>query len=207
MDAALHFDAESHTYTIDGQELDSVTTILKPLTAQLYRSVGAEVMERAAALGTAVHKLIELDIAGTLDEDALNEALHPYLVAWRQFRAQSGFEPLLSEQAVHSPRYRYAGMLDLFGLLNGDAWLIDAKRCAVVPRTAGPQTAGYEAALRESQPHLVAAAASGPNGGRIKRAALHLIPGEKYRLVPFTDPNDARVFLSALTLHNWSKAA
>lgn len=209
MDAAVQFDAEAHEYRVDGEQYDSVTQVLKPLSERLYRFVKAEDMARAAQLGTAVHMLIELDSRSILDESALDPQLQPYLEKWRQFRAQSGFIPLLNEQIVFSRKYRIAGMLDLFGTLNGDAALIDAKRCASVPRTAGPQTAGYEILLRESMPDVVARAASGPGAGRIKRYALHLTPGTRpgWALVPFKDPNDARVFLSAATLTQWSKAA
>lgn len=212
-DSALQFDAEAHTYTVDGQPFESVTTILKSLTEREYRFVKAEAMAEAAWLGTAVHKVIELEIADELDESALDERLVPYLEKWRQFRAHSGFQPLLSETRVFSRRYRFAGTLDMFGVLNGEATLIDAKRCASVPHTAGPQTAGYELALRESHPEIVARAVSGPGQGRINRYALHLTPGTRpgWQLVPFKDPNDARVFLSAHTLSNfiskWSKAA
>lgn len=209
LESPLQFDAESHSYTVDGEAFPSVTEILRDLSAREYRFVDAGLMASAAWFGTAVHSLIELDIAGTLDEAALDPQLLGYLAKWRQFRAQSGFVPLLSESRVFSRRYRYAGTLDLFGTLNGEAVLIDAKRCAKVPRTAGPQLAAYELALRECEPNAVAAAVSGPGAGRIARFALQLVPTNTpgWKLVPFKDPNDSRVFLSALTLTTWSKAA
>lgn len=208
MDAGtVQFDADSHTYTLNGEVLDSVTSILKPLSELAYRNVSALVLERAAQLGTAVHAVIELDIKGTLDEDSLDDVLRPYLASWRQFRAQSGFTPILSEAIVHSLRYRYAGKLDLFGTMNGEATLIDAKRVVKVMRVTGPQLAGYETALRECLPNVVAAAVSGPGAGRIHRSALQLTTDGKWQLVPFRDPADQRVFLSALTLKHWSKAA
>jgi hypothetical protein len=203
----LQFDPESHSYRLDGVPIPGVTSILKDLSEREYRFVKAETMAEAAWLGQAVHKVIELESAGTLDEDALDARLREYLDAWRHFRTHSGFVPTLSEEKVYSRRYHYAGQLDLFGALNSDAALIDAKRCAGVPRTAGPQTAGYEIALRECRPDLLAA--FGGSTARIRRYALHLTPNVRpgYRLVPFTDPNDARVFLSALTLNTWSTAA
>lgn len=206
MDAAVQFDAEAHEYRVDGEQYDSVTQVLKPLSERLYRFAKADDMARAAQLGTAVHMLIELDSRGILDESSLDSQLVLYLEKWRQFRAQSGFVPLLNEQIVFSRKWRIAGMLDLFGTLNDEASLIDAKRCAAVPRTAGPQTAGYETLLRECMPDLVARVAK---AGRIKRYALHLTPGTRpgWALVPFKDPNDVRVFLSAANLTQWSKAA
>lgn len=193
----LQFDAELHRYTLDGRQLPSVTEILRPVTEHEYRGVDREVMDRAALLGTAVHKLIELDIAGTLDEDALDDSLRPYLAQWRQFRAQSGFLPIYSEQRVHSMKYGYAGTLDLAGKLNGMPAVVDAKRTTAVPRSAGPQTAAYRYALAE---------VFDGDWQVADRYALHLTP-ERWRLVPQKDPNDLRVFLASLTLHNYLEKA
>ena len=193
----IQFDAATHTYTLEGRRLPSVTEVLKPLSDAEYRHVDHTVMDRAAALGRAVHKMIELDLRDDLDVDALDEPLHPYLRQWREFRALSGFEAILSEQIVYSARYGYAGTLDLFGRLNGRYVLIDAKRTAAVPRTAGPQTAAYQIALCESSPS--ARWLEEP----IHRYALHLMPA-RWCLTPFKDPSDARVFLSALSLYHWS---
>lgn len=193
----LQFDAELHRYMLDGRRLPSVTEILHPVTEHEYCGVDREVMDRAAALGKAVHRLVELDIAGTLDEDALDDSLRPYLSQWRQFLAQSGFLAIHSERRVHSARYGYAGTLDLAGTLNGTHAVIDAKRTAAVPRSAGPQTAAYRHALAELYDGEWQVA---------DRYALHLTP-ERWRLVPQKDPNDLRVFLAALTLHNYLEKA
>lgn len=198
--SVLHFDEATHTYTLNGRQIDGVTTILKRLSRAAYRFVDKSVMERAAALGTAVHKLIELDIAGTLDEDALDAELLPYLASWRRFVATSGFRPMKSEERVWSERYGFAGTMDLLGELHDYIALIDAKRCAQVPVTAGPQTAGYEIAARERFPEIFVA------GRRVKRFALQLNTDGTHRLVPFNDPNDARVFLSELTSRNFLKS-
>lgn len=193
----LQYDDATHTYTIGGRRLPSVTEVLGPITAHEYHGVNLDVMERAALLGKAVHKLIELDIAGTLDDDALDDALRPYLAQWRQFRQQSGFKAMFSEQRVHSPKWGYAGTYDLIGSLNRKFALIDCKRTCAVPRSAGPQTAAYVQAIRENSFDLPA---------DIDRYVLHLTP-ERWRLVPQKDPNDLRVFLAALTLHNYLEKA
>lgn len=191
----LTFNADRHEYLLRGELVPSVTRILKPITEHEYRCVDRSVMETAAHLGRAVHSLINLDIRGELDEDALSEPLRPYLAAWRDFQAKSGFEALLTEQYVYSEKYKFAGTLDLFGTLNGKRALIDAKRTAAVPRSAGPQTAGYLIGLQES-------------GGlrtdvNVDRFALHFTKDAKWKLIPLNDRNDQRVFLSALTLYNY----
>ena len=205
--AALQFDEDKHEYRLDGRVVPGVTTILKPISEAEYRHVDAATLDVAAWRGRAVHKLIELDLRDDLDVDGLSDELLPFHTAWRNFRNLSGFKCLLSEARVYSERYGYAGTLDLFGRLDGEAALIDAKRTVAVPRSVGPQTAGYEQAVRESHPDAVAQCASGPGDGRINRYALHLRADGSWRLVPKTDPNDARVFLAALTLHNYLEEA
>lgn len=198
--AALTFDEARHEYRHNGNVVPGVTSILARLAAEEYAGVPRDVMERAAALGRAVHLMIELDLRGTLDIDSLSGDLPLYFNAWRNFLNLSGFNAELSEQRVHSLRYGYAGTLDLFGILNHRLALIDAKRTAAVPRTAGPQTAAYELALRET---LASKIGSEP----IDRFALHLRADGSWRLVPFTDKADQRVFLSCLTIQQWSHAA
>lgn len=188
-----------HTYTLDGVPVPGVTSVLKALPNE-YRHVDPEVLEAARGLGVAVHAVIELDIRRELDEADLDPALVPYLGQWREFLAQSGFTVLGSELEVASRKYGYAGKLDLVGVLHGRKALVDAKRTAQVPRSAGPQTAGYELAVRECRPDLI-----GPTE-RCDRYALHLTP-KNWRLVPFKDPADQRIFLSCLNIHKWSQSA
>lgn len=189
----LTFEPEGHVYKLGTRVVPSVTQILGPLSAREYRFVDKSTMEAAAALGTAVHKMIELDVADDLDVASLSEPLLPYFAAWRNFRNLSGFECCMSEQRVHSAKYGYAGTLDLAGELNNRPTIIDAKRTAQVPRTAGPQTSAYRQALSEA----------GSEYANADRYALHLRVDGSWRLVPFVDKNDLRVFLSALTLHHW----
>lgn len=200
MMARLAYDDDLHEYRYDGHVVPSVTQVLSRLSAEEYRGVSPDVLEQAALLGKAVHRMIELDLRDALDVQSLSEGLHIYYKAWRNFLSTSGFEASLSEERVYSDRYAYAGTLDLFGRLNGRLSLIDAKRTTSVPRTAGPQTAAYENALRECRPELTGAAP-------IDRYALHLRADGTWRLVPFTHRADLRAFLACLTLLSWSKAA
>lgn len=200
----LTYRDDIHEYRYRGAVVSSVTQVLAPLSAAEYRGVDASVLDRAAMLGKAVHKLIELDLRNDLDVESLSDELRPYFTAWRSFLDTSGFVCALSEQCIYSKHYNYAGTLDLFGTLNSEAVLIDAKRTAAVPRTAGPQTAAYECALRESHPDAVSQCVSGAGDGRIDRYALHFTSDAKWRLVPFREKRDLRVFLSCQTILDWS---
>jgi hypothetical protein len=199
--SALTCRDDIHEYRLEGHVVPSVTQILEPLSAHQYRYVAGQVMDDAAALGKAVHRMIELDLRDDLDTDTLPSALRMYFEAWRNFRELSGLHSMRSEYRVYSPSYNFAGTLDLAGELNGRAAIIDTKRTAAVPRTAGPQTAAYRQALHESDTQV------GPVWKDADRYALHLRKDGTWRLVPFKDNNDLRVFLACAAIHSWSNQA
>lgn len=194
----LTFDDALHEYRVGGQIVPSVTQILGRLSAEEYRFVDRETMDVAAELGKAVHKMIELDLRDDLDVGSLSDGLRDYYAAWQNFRQLSGFQMVLSEARVYSAR-NFAGTLDLAGTLNGRFCIIDAKRTAQVPRTAGPQTAAYCEALKETHPQVDPKAP-------VDRFALHLRKDGTWRLVPFTDRNDLRVFLACLAIFQWENS-
>lgn len=203
----LAFRAEDHTYRLDGASVPGVTTALKLISAADYAHVDPALMERAAALGTDVHKLIELDCLNELDVDALHPDLLPYYQGWREFLSASGFVVLLSESKVASRRHRYAGQLDLFGKLNGVLSMVDAKRVARVMPSTGPQTMAYTNALRECRPDAL------PVGAPCRRYALQLRPPlhpgrpARWTLHPFVDDAaDLRVFLSCLNICHYLRS-
>lgn len=199
----LAFDETRHSYTLDGMHVPGVTSALKLISQADYANVDPELMARKAALGSAAHRMIELDCGGDLDTDSLDGQLVPYYNAWRSFLVTSGFAVVLSEHKVASRRYRYAGQLDLFGRLNGVPSTIDAKCVAQVMGSTGPQTAAYTEALRETRPDLL------PPGTPCRRYALQLRPFDAqgrplttpWKLHPFTqDAADLRLFLACLTV-------
>lgn len=199
----LIFDPIQHRYTLDGMYVPGVTSALKVVSQADYFGVDPEVMARKAALGSLVHQVIELDCAGELDVEDLDDVLVPFYRAWRSFLVSSGFVVELSEGKVASRRYRFAGQLDLFGRLNGIRSTIDAKCVAVVMPSTGPQTAAYTEALRECRPDLL------PRDAPCRRYALQLRPfdasgkptAQPWKLHPFTqDAVDLRLFLACLTV-------
>lgn len=199
---AVDFDPTAHRYRLDGRPVPGVTEALQVITAAAYRGADAEVLAAKAALGSAVHAVIELDVEGTLDVPALDPLLVPWYGAWRAFLAQSGFRPRLSEGLVASRRYGYCGKLDLFGELpvakrtTPVLALIDAKCVTTVMPSTAAQLAGYEVALRETHPDLL------PPGALCSRYALQLHPERTrpYTLHEFASAADLRLFLACLTV-------
>lgn len=188
----LSFDETGHAYRFEGKPVPGVTSILAALLEG--EDAPDEARRIAANRGRAVHKAIELDVAGDLDDSRLHPDIASRLRAWRKFRTEYGFSAGRAELRVYSRRYGYAGTLDLWGWAAGYPIILDAKATAAVPRKAHIQLAGYAQALRET-------IGSGP----VRRAILHLRP-DRYELVPCTDPNDFETFLACLTVKRWNDA-
>ena len=187
--ADLEFDPQAHSYTLDGRVLPSVTQILGPY--EDWGAVPADVMAAAMDRGTRVHAACALIADGLIGSEDCDEDIQPYLQQFERFLAESGFTLHLSEERVHSS-LGYAGTLDLYGdLPKRKKSLIDIKSGSV-PRSAGPQTAAYARALRETLGHEA----------RYRYALL--LTTERYKLVQMDDPQDDQIFLAALTMHNWS---
>lgn len=196
-DAAVSFDPETHTYTIQGKPVPGVTRVLRALLR--FGGASPEVIAAACEMGTKVHQVVELEEEGTLDEDELDPILEPSLLQYRRFKAATGFRCTHSEQLVYSTRYGFAGCLDLSGIFPAapadEIALIDVKTGSSLPPTVGPQTAGYDIAARESLRI--------PSHIRTKRYSLHLRP-DFYTLTPLAGGlSDQTTFLSGLNILRW----
>jgi hypothetical protein len=195
----LHFDSVAHRYTVDGEHVPNVTSILAPLSAY-SAAIPAAVLANKAAIGQAVHHAAELFNDGRLDWSSLHEVIRPYVDAYARFREEKSFDPLLTEARVWHPMLRFAGTLDSLGWLAGEPALVDLKATIDLMPTVGPQTAAYrEASIADPElsDELQEVAR------RARRWCLQLGSDGTYRLTPCDDPNDWRVFLSALTIHTF----
>lgn len=197
----LEFDRAAHRYTLDGQPVPHVTQVTDALSS--YYGVPADVLQRKAEIGDAVHYACELHDQGDLDEASLPAEIRGYVAAWQQFRRQTGFAPTYIEQPVASAKYRYAGTLDRLGVFHRharvrpiDLCLLDLKTTFSILPAVGPQTAAYAHAWNESLP---------PSQCARHRFAVQLKPDGGYRLHHCTDASDLSVFLSALSLVNWKR--
>lgn len=181
---------KKHIYTRDdGVVIPSVTQVLE--AAGLYpdwSKVAPDVMERAKALGTAVHLATYYCDDNDLDVGRLDEELIPYVEAWVAFREDSGFDVRQAEVVAYNEIYQYAGTIDRVGMFNGAMSIVEIKT-GVFAAVVGPQTAAHSLLLGEGY----------------ERFAVLLRPDGTYRLTGLTDPNDVGVFLSALNLWYWKK--
>lgn len=192
----LTFDAESHTYRLDGVVLPSVTQVLKPLYD--FRGIDPDVLNAKAALGTAVHRACELHDNNDLDEESEEgrAALAPlagYLAGYRKFLAEKRPEVIHNEQRMHHPGHLFAGTLDRRYFMEGHLWDVDLKSTVAMSPIVGVQVAAYTAMQ-------TAAGAS-----HARRGALQLFPDGKYKLHEFRERNDWPTFLSLLTVRRFKE--
>jgi len=199
----LTFDAKTHTYTLKGLPIPSVTQVIAG--TQDFLGVSEEVLEAARERGHRVHALtamydrgevtLRVSASRTRKEEVAPE-IQAYLSAWIQFRKDADLEPLVIEELLYSPRYRFAGTVDRVGLLQGSPVILDIKTAASPGRlhpAVGLQLAAYQQAYNEGHPPRKVAS----------RLAVQLRPDGKYTLTQYVDKADFSVFLACLTLHNW----
>lgn len=137
------FDEASHTYTLDGKPIPSLTNVLKVLSDRILSHIpDPEVVERARLRGTEAHKQIEAMNLGGGDRFESG-----YTMAWGQFLEDTGFKPTHTEYRTYHTGLWFACTIDVLGNLpSGKQMLIDIKTGAKYPH-APLQTAGQAMAL------------------------------------------------------------
>ena len=111
---ALEFIEKTHTYLLDGEEVPSVSEIIRFAEREVYKEPNKFQMDQAADRGTRVHKACEeLDRKGicTVDGD-----IEGYVNAYAKFLADNKVEWSMIEQMVLGQGY--AGTIDRAGTIN-----------------------------------------------------------------------------------------
>jgi hypothetical protein len=135
------FDPVTHTYTIDGRKVPSVTQVLNDLIP------GFKAGEWYLNRGQAVHACAALIAQGVaFDHDP---AIDGQVRAVRRFFAEVKPTVIAVEKQVYSERYQYAGTLDLLALVDPRKMVVDfkASESAALPY----QLAAYSIALPPEQ--------------------------------------------------------
>jgi hypothetical protein len=192
------FDEASHTYTVAGVVVPSVTTILRDLSVMSRLPDG--MLAEASVRGKLVHKAVELWNQNDLDEGSVHETLAPYLRAWKRFCADHKFECETAETLGYSERWQFAGTFDVLGtwkqLRRRPRVLIDVKSGDPDP-SHGPQTAAYVQIAQEIG--LLA------KNEMPQRAVVRLQPNGFYQVDPMLDPADWSTFIAALTCYKFKQ--
>lgn len=183
-----HYDPETHTYSVNGIELPSVTEILQ--SAGLVNT--AFYTEESAWRGSVVHACCQYDDEGDLDEASVPEEAKGHLDAWRRFKLETGIRKFDGiEQPLFSPSY--AGIPDRTGIRDGRRFVLDIKTGVLSPWVR-LQLVGYGHLIEPYRP--------------IDRIAVRLNKNGRYQSEEFPIASwrvDLRTFLNALQISHWKK--
>ncbi len=126
MSTLLFYD-DSHKYTVDGEEVPSVSELTRFLTRELYTDAPQYFLDQAAKRGTSVHKATEaLDKFGTVE---VEDEYAGFVKAYVAFMKEHNVTWEKIEWPVHSS-ILYAGTLDRYGAVDGKAGILDIKTTA-----------------------------------------------------------------------------
>ena len=199
----LTFAPDTHTYTLDGAIVPSVTQVLRASGLIDYSQVPAATLAAARDRGTAVHAALHYAAEGDFDVEGFYRDFHDYAGYLRSgvsLLESPRVRTVLCERRVASRKHRFAGTIDWLGYIDGQAAIIDW--ATGDPRDASKdlQTAGYLTAALEfasSDPQLGAFIKANK---AIARFSVQLKPdGSLPKLTPYRDPRDVSAFLTLLS--------
>lgn len=186
-----------HSYQIDGQNVPSVTAIIKAagLTPD-YDQIDPVVLERARQRGIACHAMAEAIDKGKPVE--VTEETAPYRDAYVRFIYDSGAQTEGTEEAIYHPSYLYAGTFDWIGRIGGERAIVDRKFTFTVHHQAvSVQCAAYRACWNALNPQAPCA----------KIFSLHLRRDGSYRLQEYEADEAWQIFLAALAIFRFKRKA
>lgn len=208
-ESVLSFDPAAHVYCVDGVPVEwSVTQLLEAAgISPDYSKVNPAVLQHARRRGIHVDACCDLDDSPEgLDWSTVHPEAVGYVQAWQVFKREYGYRPLAAQLIVYHPEYGYAGTTDCVGLLDDYPVIVERKATAKMAPSYALQTAGYAADGLWIAP---------PGGGVLEpvpwvtpaRLGVHLMPGGRYNVYPYENPDDVAAWLGVLALARWRKAA
>ena len=112
--------------------------------------------DQMAVIGTCAHYLVECDLTGEVPDlsefspEVIDKAENA-LISWYEWQKNHTVEPLIIEGQMVSERYRFGGTIDLYGIVDGVATLLDFKTSkAIYPEHRIQVAGGYSLLLDEN---------------------------------------------------------
>jgi len=189
LDSPLKFDETGHRYYLNGTPVPSVTRVLEYTGLVNYGFLGErrdEYLER----GRIVHLATRNDDEGGLAQSSVPVELRGYLQAWRAFRSDYAFVPILIEHRVFHAEHGFAGTLDRTGRIGDGTEIILDIKSGLAPAAVGLQLAAYASCLAH------------PRARRRRCVELH--QDGTYKVIPHETSDyqrDLNTFLEALTAY------
>lgn len=200
----VQFDEATHTYTLDGVELPSVTHIIRYLAVDKAKNADPNAAAIARERGTLVHQEAMLfDYTNSFSSD-IDSDCAPYLEAYVQFVRdyKPGWE--LIEHQMGNKTLGFAGTLDRFGVIDNEYAILDIKTSykVDVPSLSAQLTAYRSLLYKEYSPEKWDEILE--NG--LNLYGLQLMRDGKYRLYKCDESVGDILFQSCLKIYRATKA-
>jgi len=147
----LDFIEETHTYLVDGKEVESVTQLISRLFPDKYKGIDPTVLKKAAERGTQIHKAIEAYCKGF--DDGSDEVRN-----FNFLRKHYGFVPLENELPIilDFGGKTYAGTLDLLLKMDNRISVADVKTTITLDKNyLGYQLNLYKLGVEQSYDYKI----------------------------------------------------
>lgn len=126
----LTFDEKMHIYKVDGVVIPSVTTIMRPLSAEFYKGIDKDVLNTAAKRGSAVHNAIENFLKFEITD--IEPEHKGYFDAFLRWLEEHKPKPIDTESRVYHKYMMYAGTADMPCEIDGLTTCVDFKTSATI---------------------------------------------------------------------------
>lgn len=200
----VQFDEATHTYTLDGVELPSVTHIIRYLAVDKANNADPNMALIARERGSAVHEAtVMYDYSGEIPDDFPAEYA-PYLEAYVQFVRDYAPNWILTEYRMANEMLGFAGTLDRFGVIDGYFCILDIKTSYKVdmPSLSAQLTAYRSLLYKEYSPAKWDAILE----KGLNLYGLQLMRNGKYRLYKCDESVGDILFQSCLKVYRTIKA-
>ena len=133
----LEFHEDTHTYIYNGEEVPSVSEILRFARNEIYSpsTRNKAALDKAADRGSRIHRAAEeIDREGVADCDA---DILPYVEGYVKFLKEHDVRwEMIEVPLLHLGPNPYAGRLDRYGTVDGKKMLVDIKSTKVISKQA-----------------------------------------------------------------------
>lgn len=204
----VQFDEATHTYTLDGKELPSVTHIIRYLAVDKSNNADPNMALMARERGSAVHEAtVVYDYSGEIPDDFPAEYA-PYLEAYVQFVRDYAPNWILTEYRMANEMLGFAGTLDRFGVIDGYFCILDIKTSYKVDMPSlSAQLAAYMSLLyKEYSKEYPPAKWDAILEKGLNLYGLQLMRNGKYRLYKCDESVGDILFQSCLKIYRAIKA-
>lgn len=182
-----------HSYEVDGIVIPSVTQVLTLAGISDVSGIPAHILDRASAIGTAVHQACEFLDQDDLDLESIDPTIVGYVVGYQKFREEQKFVSELIEHRIVAQRrgLSFGMCVDRVGHFEGSEApvVVDIKTSSKPQPSWALQTAAYADGLGYFHDY--------------RRLVVHVTKDGAYKTIEHEEDGDEQAWESALTVAHW----